>query len=61
MQAVEWWIGVHITGDFVCVDLPITRQMDSVSCGVFAVNSIQHLVFPQEGLLLTHEVVTECY
>lgn len=61
MRAVEWWIGVHITGDFVCVDLPITRQTDSVSCGVFAVNSIQHLVFPQEGLLLTHEVVTERY
>jgi len=61
MRAVEWWIGVHIMGDFVCVDLPITCQTDSVSCWVFAVNSIQHLVFPQEGLLLTHEVITECY
>ena len=61
MQAVEWWIVVHITGDFVCVDLPITCQMDSVSCGVFAVNSIQHLIFPQEGLLLTHNIITEHY
>jgi len=61
MRAVQWWIGVHVTGDFVCVDLPITRQTDSVSCGVFAVNSIQHLVFPQERLLLAHEVITERY
>src|SRR5260370_39846463 len=48
-------------GDFVCVDLPITCQTDSVSCRVFAVNSIQHLVYPQERLLLIHEVITARY
>lgn len=61
MRAVKWWIGVHITGDFVCVDLPIMCQTDLVSCRVFAVNSIQHLVFPQGSLLLTHDIVTEHY
>jgi hypothetical protein len=61
MRAVKWWIAVHIKNDFVHVDLPITCQTDSFSCGVFAVNSIQHLAFPQEGLFLPHGAITERY
>ena len=63
MQAVKWWIAVHMkdADDFVHVDLPVSRQTDSFSCGVFAVNSIQHLIFPQDALFLPHEAVTEHY
>jgi len=63
MQAVKWWIAVHMkdADDFVHVDLPVSRQTDSFSCGVFAVNSIQHLIFPQDALFLPHKAVTECY
>ena len=61
VEAVEWWITQHVTSDFVHVDLPITRQIDSFSCGVFAVNAVQHLVFPEITLLRPQDSVTECY
>ncbi len=62
-EAVQWWITTHsMNSDFTHVDLPITRQVDSFSCGVFAVNSVQHLVFPiTTALLQPHDSVTERY
>lgn len=61
IAAVEWWVTTHVVGDFVHVDLPITRQVDSFSCGVFAVNSVQHLVFPKDDLLSPQDAITERY
>jgi len=60
-QALKWWITTHIKRDFVDVDLPCSRQIDLYSCGVFAVNSIQHLLFPHENLLQPSEAITERY
>jgi len=61
--AVSWWLGFHFQSPhhFAFVDLKTSRQSDSFSCGVFAVNSIKHLVFPQDSLLQTHEALTERY
>lgn len=61
VEAVTWWISVHMPGNFMLVDLPITRQVDSFSCGVFAVNSIQHLLYPELNLLPSHDPITEHY
>ncbi len=61
VNAVSWWISVHMLGEFAHVDLPITRQVDSFSCGVFAVNSIHHLLCHETGLLQPHGSITERY
>ncbi len=64
VDAVKWWLSVHmIPGSFVDVDvdLPITQQIDSFSCGVFAVNSVQCILFPSDNLLEPHESITERY
>ena len=61
-EAVQWWITKHSTSDFTHVDLLIMCQVDSFSCGVFAVNLVQHLVFPiTTTLLQPHESVTKRY
>jgi hypothetical protein len=60
-RALKRWITAHIKCEFVDVDLPCTRQTNSHSCGVFAINSIQHLLFPHENLLQPSEAITERY
>ncbi|KDQ09974.1 hypothetical protein BOTBODRAFT_178532 [Botryobasidium botryosum FD-172 SS1] len=41
-----WWLGNHSDLQFSLGRLPITRQLNSLSCGVLAHNAIQHFVDP---------------
>ena len=61
MVAVRWWVMLHLNCEVHGGRLPVTQQADSFSCGVCAINVIQHFVFPQEPLLLPHEAVTQRY
>ncbi|TEB26242.1 hypothetical protein FA13DRAFT_1566119, partial [Coprinellus micaceus] len=46
VKALQWWTGYHTGEEFSVVDLPIGRQTDSHSCGVFAWNALATRFLP---------------
>ncbi|KAF8168778.1 hypothetical protein BJ912DRAFT_807590, partial [Pholiota molesta] len=47
IESVAWWLHCHIPGLLLKYDLlPITKQEDTFSCGVLAINAIRHAVLP---------------
>lgn len=47
---LQWWLGEHRLSYPVC-ELTSEKQNDSFSCGVFALNALQHYVNPSISLV----------
>ena len=52
LDVLNWWLGLLFPMPFSLLDLPITRQTDSFSCAVFAVNALSHYFIPSISPLL---------
>lgn len=46
LQAYQWWLSQHTTDTFAEGKLEITIQDDTLSCGLFAQNALDHFAFP---------------
>ncbi|KAF5341815.1 hypothetical protein D9611_001843 [Ephemerocybe angulata] len=57
MDALQWWTGFHTGKEFDVVPLPVGKQTDSYSCGVFAYNAIAVRLLPELHELATDETV----
>ncbi|RDB20753.1 hypothetical protein Hypma_012086, partial [Hypsizygus marmoreus] len=51
-EALEWWICQHVKKEFRHKPLPITRQRDSHSCSVLALNATGYFCLPGKVHLL---------
>ncbi|PPR03038.1 hypothetical protein CVT26_004573 [Gymnopilus dilepis] len=58
-ESLRWWMEVHVKGTFVFDTLPITRQMDSFSCGIMAVNAVKCFAAPTFSLISANRVSEE--
>ncbi|KAG1818941.1 hypothetical protein EV424DRAFT_1539897 [Suillus variegatus] len=49
VRKLQWWLTARFAGPFVDrgLTLPHAKQGDSSSCGIFAINAIEHAVFKQ--------------
>jgi hypothetical protein len=53
MQMVyEWWASKHVPGQLEFSSLPISSQTDGHSCGMLAVNAIEHALYPTSSPLM---------
>ncbi|KAF8055630.1 hypothetical protein FPV67DRAFT_1435028 [Lyophyllum atratum] len=51
-EALVWWIRQHVKKDFRLKDLPISKQRDTYSCSILALNSLWRLCLPDKINLL---------
>lgn len=56
-NAIQWWIEAHTHLKLEIRDLDIASQSDGFNCGIYALNTIEHLIFPKENPLLTSESI----
>ncbi|KAG6876512.1 hypothetical protein C0992_012646 [Termitomyces sp. T32_za158] len=52
LRCIEWWINQHTNDSFTVIDLPISRQFDSYSCGILAENALAHELLGVEQTLI---------
>ena len=52
LEVLNWWLGLSFPTPFSLIDLPVTQQTDTFSCGVFAVNALSHYFLPSMSPLL---------
>ncbi|KZP26172.1 hypothetical protein FIBSPDRAFT_1005451, partial [Athelia psychrophila] len=50
--ALSWWTRCHTNRDFKWGKLPITRQRDGFSCGLFSWNALAHQLYPSKYPLM---------
>lgn len=55
--AYDWWLSMHNEDMFEWAQMEITRQQDSYSCGLFAVNALAHALDPRQFNLMDPEAV----
>jgi hypothetical protein len=54
LQAIlRWWTNEHTETQFTVDKLPITHQIDTISCGLLAWNALAHFSLPQKYLLIS--------
>ena len=51
VDVMTWWLGLSFSDIFTFQDLPITRQADSFSCSILAINALSHYFIPSMPLL----------
>lgn len=49
-EAFRWWLAQHTNQAFVEVELPVSIQRDSLSCGLLSANAVSHH-FPKAPLI----------
>jgi Ulp1 family protease len=52
-DAINWWLSHHVPAPLDWDTLEVSRQEDSHSCGLFAINAIAHYIHPSKFLLLS--------
>ncbi len=58
VQVLHWWLTRHGFKEYKIKNLWCTQQMDSFSCGIIAMNTLQHHFFPESPLLDPAECTT---
>jgi hypothetical protein len=53
----NWWLGQHCNSTFDIKSLPCTLQDDTFSCGLLAVNALEHHFLPAEYPLIAKSAV----
>jgi hypothetical protein len=51
--AYDWWFSMHNENTFEWVQMDITRQQDSHSCGLLAINALAHSLDPKRFDLIS--------
>jgi hypothetical protein len=55
--AYDWWLSMHNEDMFEWAQMEITRQQDSYSCRIFAVNALAHALDSRQFNLMNPEAV----
>lgn len=51
LDVIHWWLGLSFNTTFSLLNLPVTRQKDSISCAILTINALSHHFIPTIPLL----------